>query len=203
MLRFFVALPLPDEAKDRLIAVQPPAVQGMRLLGRDELHLTLHFLGEVAPHDFEKARNALANIKFNAFEVTVKGIGKFPPDGETKVLWAGAEGNANLIELHRIVGAALTGAIGFRCEDRPYSPHITLARINETVPSEFIDRYLDKNKGFVLPSVRLDCFALYSSDFAGNMPKYKEEAVLRLHVATSSLQGTATANVLETGHLNG
>jgi hypothetical protein len=42
MPRYFIAIPLPDDARDRLIAVQPPILPGMRLLGREELHLTLY-----------------------------------------------------------------------------------------------------------------------------------------------------------------
>lgn len=49
MPRHFIAIPLPDDLKDRLVAIQPPAVPGMRLIGREEFHLTVHFLGEVAP----------------------------------------------------------------------------------------------------------------------------------------------------------
>ena len=60
MPRYFIALPLPDEARDRLVAVQPPAVSGMRILAREELHLTLHFLGNVAESNIGTLRTALA-----------------------------------------------------------------------------------------------------------------------------------------------
>lgn len=179
MPRYFVAIPIPEEAKDRLIRVQPRAVSGMRLLGRDELHLTLHFIGEVAAQELDAVRAALATVKRNAFTVALRGIGYFPPEGPPQVLWAGVEANADLISLHRCVSAALTDAIGFRPEARPYSPHVTLARLNEPGLSDVIDACLNANAGFVLPSVPLDRFVLYSSEFRGGTPKYKEEAVLR------------------------
>ena len=65
--RYFLAIPLPDEAKDRLVAVQPTAVHGIRLIDRHELHLTLLFLGEVAPQLKESLLMALANVQANAF----------------------------------------------------------------------------------------------------------------------------------------
>ncbi len=71
-------------------------------------------------------------------------------------------------------------AIGFRPEDRPYSPHITLARLDEPAPPEIIDRYLDENRGFVVPSVQIDRFILYSSRFVDNVPKYQEEETFPL-----------------------
>ena len=180
MPRYFIALPLPDEARDRLVAIQPPAVPGMRILAREELHLTLHFLGEVAANDIERLRAAVATIRMNAFTIGLNGVGMFPSERHAKVLWAGVEAKANLVVLHGLIGLALTDAIGFRPEARPYSPHITLARLDEPAPSDVVDRYLDENEGFAVPSVRLDRFALYSSRLADNVPKYQEEAVFPL-----------------------
>jgi 2'-5' RNA ligase len=180
MPRYFIATPLPDEARDRLVAVQPPAVPGMRILAREELHLTLHFLGEVAANDIDTARAALVAVRMNAFTIGLSGVGMFPSKRHAKVLWAGVEANADLTELHRAIGAALTDAIGFRFEDRPYSPHITLARLDDPSPPDVIDRYLEDNWGFVVPYVPIDHFGLYSSRFADNVPKYQEESVFPL-----------------------
>jgi RNA 2',3'-cyclic 3'-phosphodiesterase len=183
--RLFVAIPLPDEAKDRLVAVQPSVAPGMRLLGREELHLTLHFLGEVAPQEFDTVRSALATVTMNAFTIAVDGIGNFQHEGRPQVLWAGVAANAELLELHRSVGAAMAAAIDFRPEDRPYSPHITLVRLNAPVPPELIDRYLEQNKGFGIPSVLIDGFVLYSSDFVDNLPHYREETAFPLILTPS------------------
>ncbi len=67
MLRYFVAVPLPAEAKDRLVAVQPSTDSGMRLIERQEMHLTLHFLGELAPRDDKAVRKTLASVKASDF----------------------------------------------------------------------------------------------------------------------------------------
>ena len=187
MPRVFVAIPLPDETRDRLVAVQPPAIPGIRILGREELHLTLHFLGEVAAQDFDTMRTALATVRVNAFTVAINGIGKFQQEGRPQVLWAGVEANAALIALHRSIGAALADAIGFQPEDRPYSPHITLARINQPVAPEIIEGYLERNGGFGIPSVLVDRFVLYSSNFGENVPHYQEEAVFPLGPASATI----------------
>jgi 2'-5' RNA ligase len=186
MPSYFIAIPLPDEAKDRLVAVRPPAVPGIQLIGREELHLPLYFLGEITTRDEEAIRKALATVRMNAFTITLKGIGEFPPEGQAQVLWAGVEVNAELLELHRSIGTVLADAIGFRPEERPYSPHITLARLNETAPSDVIERYLEGNNGFAVPSVPIDRFVLYSSNFADNGPHYREEAAFLLTLSRSS-----------------
>jgi 2'-5' RNA ligase len=180
MTRYFVAIPLPEDAKDLLVAVQPPAIAGMRLIGRDEMHLTLHFLGEVAAHDVQSVCTALVRVRMNAFQIALKGIGQFPPEGAAQVLWAGIEPSADLIDLHRAVGTALKDAIGFRPEARAYAPHVTLARINELVPPDIIDGYLIENQGLAVPSVLLDRFSLYSSTFVEYVPHYQEEAMFPL-----------------------
>jgi RNA 2',3'-cyclic 3'-phosphodiesterase len=185
MPRFFVAVPLPAEVRGRLIAAQPPPIPGMRRVGREELHLKLHFLGELAADDLDAARTALAAVRMNALTIALKGIGMFERDGRFQVLWAGVEVNADLIALHRSVGTALADAIGFRSEDRPYSPHVTLARLNAVIPPDVIDRYLEANQGFGIPSVPIDRFVLYSSHFGDNVPNYREEAIFPLFLTPS------------------
>jgi len=180
MPHHFIAIPLPDDLKNRLAAIQPPALPGMRILAREELHLTLHFLGEVAVSNIDTARAALATVKINAFTIGLNGVGMFPSERHAKVLWAGVEANEDLTALHRSIGTVLADAIGFRPEERPYSPHITLARLDDPAPPYVIDRYLEENRGFVVPSVRIDRFILYSSRFVDNEPKYQEEAAFPL-----------------------
>ena len=197
MPRYFIAFPLPEEARDRLIAVQPPAVSGMRILAREELHLTLHFLGEVRPHDLDAVRTALATVRMNAFTIGLNGVGMFESERHAKVLWAGVEPSADLTALQRSIGTVLTDAIGFQPEDRPYSPHITLARLDEPDQSGVVERYLAENRGFAVPSVLIDRFVLFSSSFAENVPKYQEEAAFLLEPSASRSEDLWTDVVLK------
>jgi 2'-5' RNA ligase len=180
MLRYFVAVPLPDDSRDLLLTLQPSLIPGMRLIGRQELHLTLHFLGELAAASKEAVHRALENITMNAFTITIRGFGTFPMEGSPKVLWSRVEGGPDLLALHHAVGTALTNTIGFQVEERPYSPHITLARLNGFIPLDFIEDYLSENQGFHVPSIRIMHFALYSSRFVDGIPQYQEEAVFDL-----------------------
>lgn len=180
MLRYFVAIPLPDDSRERLLAVQPFPIHGMRLIGRQELHLTLHFLGELTAVSRKAVHRALEKVTMSAFTITIRGLGTFPSDGPPKVLWSGVEGGPDLLALHHSAGIALTDAIGFQIENRPYSPHITLARLNGPVPLEFIEEYLSENQGLHIPSICIKRFALYSSSFVDGIPQYGEEAVFYL-----------------------
>ena len=112
MPSYFIIIPFPDEVKDRLVALQPHDLPGLCLAGRQEMHLTLYSLGELAPQNDEAIRKALATVKANAFTITVRGVGRFQLEGKPQVLWAGVEGNSSLFALHRSIGAALAEAIG-------------------------------------------------------------------------------------------
>jgi len=186
MPSYFLIIPFPDEVKDRLIALQPRDLPGMRLAGRHEMHLTLYSLGELAPQNDEAIRKAMATVKANAFTITVRGVGRFQLEGKPQVLWAGVEGNSFLFALHHSIGAALTDAIGFHPEELPYSPHITLARMNSPAPPDTVERFLEDNKDFLIPPVLLKHFVLYSSVAVGGVPQYREEAAYPLLEAASS-----------------
>jgi 2'-5' RNA ligase len=152
----------------------------MRLIGRPELHLTLHFLGEIADEKAGEVRQALASVKVNAFAITLKGMGRFPLEGQPKVIWSGVETSPALIALHRTVGTALTNAIGFRPEERLYSPHVTLAYLNTAPSPGFIEQHLEENQEFHIPGVLIDQIALYSSLLIDDVPRYQCEAVFQL-----------------------
>lgn len=180
MARFFVAVCLPEQAKNCLLAVQPAVVAGMRLVEPQDLHLTLHFLGDIPTEKGAALRQALANVKAKAFAIALKGTGRFPPEGQPKVVWAGIESSPDLAALHRSVGTALTDAIGFRPEVRPYSPHVTLAYLNVTPPPGAIEQHVEENQAFHVPDVFVSQFALFSTVVINDVPKYESEAVFPL-----------------------
>jgi len=185
MPRHFLIIPLPDEVKDRLVALQPRDLTGIRLAGRQEMHLTLYSLGEIALHDDEAVRKALASVKANAFTITISGVGRFQLEGEPQVLWAGIESSPSLLALHKSIGNALAAATGFQPEELPYAPHITLARLNSPASPDAIERYLDDNKDFLISPVLLDRFALYSSVVVDGVPQYREEVMFQLTAPTT------------------
>jgi RNA 2',3'-cyclic 3'-phosphodiesterase len=175
MPRYFLAIPLPDEAKQALAAVEAPATGGVRVVGRTDIHLTLHFLGELSQQARDAACKALAEIRSSSFEVSIRGVGRFPAAGDAEVLWAGVETDPLLLKLHRSIGEALANAIGFQVEARPYLPHITLARLTAP-PPRVVENYLARYGGFTMPPFNFEGFSLYSSEFQEGLPPvYREE----------------------------
>src|SRR5690606_20774489 len=94
----------------------------------EKLHVTLRFLGEIAHgDDVLPAIEAAAHTNV-PFSVTLNEIGCFPPRGAPRVLWVGLRSEeSRLEELAAALDLELE-LVGFPPEDRPFTPHITIAR---------------------------------------------------------------------------
>jgi 2'-5' RNA ligase len=178
--RFFVAIPLTDHTKQQLLAIQPMACSAMRLIGEEELHLTLHFLGDLSGQSAESARHALNALRSTELSITINGLGYFSSEGKPSILWAKVEQNPDLDSIHHALASALADAIGFQAEDRPYSPHITLARLNGNCPGDLVQTYVRQKADFNISHVLIKQFGLYSSIFVDGIPRYRQEATFAL-----------------------
>jgi 2'-5' RNA ligase len=134
-VRQFLAVDLSDELRAELGALQKRLqgeTRGWRWVQPGNIHLTLRFLGEV-PAEHERGRRDLwstAAAHVSPFSFRLQGIGSFPPRGRPRVLWVGVReqgGERRLEQLAADLEAAARGA-GFEHENRPFRPHLTLAR---------------------------------------------------------------------------
>jgi RNA 2',3'-cyclic 3'-phosphodiesterase len=138
-VRLFIGVALDETVRRSAAAIA--AALGERLAGQikarwipaPNLHITLWFLGHVLE---DRAREVLRAIDMPfatpGFELHVAGLGAFPMSGPPRVLWLGIQDGANsLTRLHGELAARLT-AIGFEPERRPYSAHLTIARVTSS-----------------------------------------------------------------------
>ena len=129
-MRIFIALDIPGEIRARMIeyterarALAPEA----RWARPEGLHVTLKFIGEVNETRFEQIKAALAAVKAAPFEVAFEKAGFFPTAKAPRVFWIGVEGGEALPRLAALIDDA-THTVEIPREERPYSPHLTLAR---------------------------------------------------------------------------
>ena len=179
MPKLFVAIDLPDFVTAELVRIQPPAVNGIRLVQPDQMHLTLHFIGEF---NIEPMAAALGSVKSSEFSLAIEGVGEFPSADGAVTLWAGVKKTPELLVFHEAVARAL-GGIGIQSEKRPYNPHVTLARCESGVARQMIDEFLNKNAGFSRRAVKVASFGLYSSALIAGAPRYRCETTWRLGAA--------------------
>lgn len=127
-MRLFVGVDLPWELRERL-ADLCSSLPGARFVPRENLHLTLRFIGEVTPNRAEEIDLALGALRGKRFPLSVTGIGTHDKAGRPVALWVGVERNAALEHLQSKIETALQRA-GQPAEKRRFLPHITLARLD-------------------------------------------------------------------------
>jgi 2'-5' RNA ligase len=98
----------------------------------ERIHVTVRFIGEADEMKVHAITSALGpTIDARVFDLTVEGVGAFPPNGPPRVVWAGlGAGREGLLEVERAVAQRLETLVP--AEDRPYAPHLTLARVRES-----------------------------------------------------------------------
>lgn len=161
MTRTFIALELDESLRhflgnviDRLARQLP----GVRWVDPAGIHLTLAFLGELSDEQLLAAEQAAGvAVKQSApFEFRLKELGIFGSQHQPRVIWMGIEEFVgNLSRLHGVLNRELARR-GFEVDARPFSPHLTLARIKQPLnPAEqqTLQRLL-ANKEFTASSSR-------------------------------------------------
>jgi 2'-5' RNA ligase len=138
-IRAFVAVPLPANvqadvlgAAVGLAAVLPDVKWSQKV---ENLHVTLKFLGNVAPPQLEALAAALTEqtLRRAAFPVTVRGFGAFPDPQHATTIWAGVEDEAGgLAEVAASVDSAAM-RLGLTNPRRSFCPHVTVGRCKRGV----------------------------------------------------------------------
>jgi 2'-5' RNA ligase len=168
--RLFIAIDLPLEIREQLSTL-PPAIRGVRAVRIDNLHLTLHFIGQAEPEPIMAALESVA-ASCSRFEMLLSGAGFFRGRFRSSVLWAGIEAAPPLAELHSQLRSALKG-LGIAVDTRPFQPHVTVAR-GERVHIDELHRFVETHADFAA-LVAVDSFVLYSSALGRGGPTYTAE----------------------------
>lgn len=137
-IRSFIAIPLPVEIQSSLgeFTAKHGINQnnGFRPVKSGNIHLTLKFLGDATPGQAKSITACLNNIvrSQNGFRIVFEGIGAFPNWNLPRVIWAGMSAPAELESLYQRIDRE-TIDLGFPSENRKFSPHLTLSRVNSSM----------------------------------------------------------------------
>jgi len=174
MPRLFVALDLPDSIKSSLDSLMR-GLGDVRWLSDDQLHLTLRFIGEIDNGQAHDIADALSLVQGRPFDLSLKGIGHFPPRGEPRVIWTGVERQPELKALKHRIDNALRQA-GLDRDPKKYVPHVTLARLRRPPTQAGLATYLMRHSLFRSSSFPVSGFKLFSSWLDGQGADYQVEA---------------------------
>jgi RNA 2',3'-cyclic 3'-phosphodiesterase len=147
-IRSFIAIELSPEARTKIAQLQS-RLKGMspphtvRWTVPQNIHLTLHFLGDVAVNDLEEVARAVgaAAAGCPVFSLSLANLGCFPHTRRPRIVWVGVAGETDtLIKFQQTLGEQLHERIGFQPESRPYSPHLTIGRVKNGIPQRQLDQ---------------------------------------------------------------
>jgi RNA 2',3'-cyclic 3'-phosphodiesterase len=181
-MRLFTGIELPPDVADaltRLIDALRPSAQ-LKWTPAYNLHLTTKFIGEWPEDRLPELIDKLKTLGPRApISIGVEGIGWFPNPHSPRILWAGVKAGPELAKLAADTDAA-TAALGIPSETKPYSPHLTLARIKDVVPLAEIRREIAQLPSVHFGSFAADRFHLYLSKPGPNGSIYTKLADIPL-----------------------
>lgn len=167
-------------------------MKGLRRVRPELLHVTLAFVGSVSDERLADvlAASAEAASSQAPFAVTLDRAGRFPEGGAPRVVWIGmGEGATESADL----AAALRNALAARevpFDDRPFRPHVTLARVKSDVDRATARAIAAAAAGLRVPPVRFaaEAIVVFESVLSSKGPRYTPRGVAPLGRGPSSLE---------------
>ena len=173
MIRLFVGLELPPEARQRLALLAGAGIPGARWVPPANYHLTLRFIGEVPAHQAEEVDLSLSALRGRGFTLELSGLGTFAKGGRDTALWAGVTRNPALDHLAAKIETAMQRT-GLAPERRRFAPHVTLARLDNAVPDK-LAAFVQAHNLFRAAPFAVEHFTLFSSRLGKEASVYTAE----------------------------
>ena len=139
---------------------------------RENIHLTLKFLGNVSQPKLEQVKTSLGRVRFRPFTMEIRGAGAFPSANRMNVVWVGiGEGWSEVQKIYEQTERNFF-ELGFTRENRNFTPHITIARVksarNIHNMAEFLERLSENSFG----TCKIDSVQLKRSILSPSGPTY-------------------------------
>ncbi|HYS23035.1 MAG TPA: RNA 2',3'-cyclic phosphodiesterase [Candidatus Eisenbacteria bacterium] len=174
-MRLFVALEIPFAVRENLAALLESlrAVSSQtRWVRPENLHVTLKFMGEVPETKLAATRSVLAGVRSDQpVTVDFRGLGFFPNEKRPRVFWAGIEASPNLKTLAADIESVVE-KLGIPREQRPFSPHLTLARFEPPGLPEKLRSAIQENAAREFGSLRTNQYHLIESKLKPSGAEY-------------------------------
>jgi 2'-5' RNA ligase len=171
-MRVFVAVPLPSDIKDRITDLMmdlknrlPAEAAPVAWTKKENLHITLKFLGEVNDAQIPLLKGVLSAAAQHtaSFDLQLAQLHTFSSDGPIRTLWLGVSPSSELQAIAEKV-IAQCEANGFRREKRAFQAHVTLGRIKSvkgqavipsvtTPPATAVEKTFRVNKIVLMRSI--------------------------------------------------
>ncbi|OFY68458.1 MAG: 2'-5' RNA ligase [Bacteroidetes bacterium RBG_13_43_22] len=184
MKRIFIALKVEPEGNLLRMISSLRSVLGnekINWVDLSNIHLTLAFLGDTGEERIKMADIAVRQkcSGFGVFSFNLSGTGVFKNFRDPRVIWTGIGECEKLIKLNDLIMTGLKDT-GFKFEDRPFRPHITLGRIKFIKDPSLLESALEKYRDAHFQTVPVKEVILYESILKPAGPVYKPLGRFRL-----------------------
>ena len=164
-MRLFTGIDLPDSIKDRLdlLISRLRSTAHLKWSPAYNLHITTKFIGEWPQNRLEELVSKLGAVPANdRVDINIGGLGWFPNANNPRVFWAAVNALPSLATLARGTEQACA-SLGIPVEDRPFAPHLTLARIKQPVPLQALRKAVSESESADFGAFIAPCYYLYLS----------------------------------------
>ena len=175
-VRSFISIDFEDQQVLSRIASILSSLQALggdlKAVEGENIHLTLKFLGNVSAPRLAEVKSSLKQLTFQSFTAEIKGAGAFPNLKHMNVIWVGVnEGWTQVEQIYEQVEKLLSG-VGFKRENRRFSPHITIARVRSGRRRDETASFLQHLSEESFGTITVDKVQLKQSILSSSGPKY-------------------------------
>lgn len=176
-MRIFVGIGLESPVREKIGEAQrhlKTAQADVRWVAEDNLHLTIHFCGEVSSVQKDEIIDICREIarNFQPFLLEIKYLSVFPPFGDPRLIWTGVEkGREEAITLIEVAKRHLTLVTG-NSEKKDISPHVTIGRVRTEKNIAVLTTYLHKLAMNDFGSQTIDKLTVFESVLQPTGPHY-------------------------------
>ena len=173
-IRTFIAIDIPVSQKVPEIINELKKIQiDAKIVETENMHLTLKFLGDTDENLIDEIEKIIkdAILNMQPFEIILKNLGVFPNEKYMKVAWIGVENAEPLKKFAETIDTKLKD-LGFEKEKRPFSVHLTIARIKSAKNKEKLIDLIDKYQNIELQKIKINNIILKKSILTPKGPIY-------------------------------
>ncbi len=157
-MRLFTGIELPENIREYLYEIEREIgneFAKIKWVSKKQIHVTLKFFGDVEEDKLKLVKEALSNVRFKKFRISLGNIGWYPNEDRVNVLYIGVENEKEIFNLHSEIELRLGSLFE---KDNRFSVHITLGRVKFVKDKE---KFLE-----VLKNIKIKNEEFFVNDFS-------------------------------------
>lgn len=177
-IRSFIAIEIDEGTRSKVVEIQSKlrgSGADLKLVEPGNIHLTLHFLGNVEVSKLEALKSFLDKKlgKFKPFSFKPQGLGAFPSMRNPRVIWVGVDvGKEYLKQIYEAIKEELE-KLGIKVEERKFHPHITIARSRSPKGNFHLIKILGELEIPEFGEIKVSKISLFKSTLTSKGPIYE------------------------------